>query len=78
MAAPDTERPAQRTAEDYSYLEGTPALSSTGKDFKPSPLGRSVVTALEAQLEQVSSEPPLCPRYHLHGETPTITRPWPL
>ena len=54
--APDTDRPAQRAADDHGYFEGTPALSSTGKDFKPSPLGRSVVTALEAQLEKVIAE----------------------
>ena len=58
--APDTDRPAQRAADDHGYFEGTPALSSTGKDFKPSPLGRSVVTALEAQLEKVIAELLLC------------------
>ena len=52
-AAPDTDKPLQRAADDHGYNDITPALSSLGKDFRPSPLGRSVVTALEAQLEKV-------------------------
>ena len=55
MAAPDTDRPKHRPAEDPFHIDSTPSLSSAGRDFKPSPLGRSVVTALEAQLEKVSN-----------------------
>lgn len=54
MAAPDSDRPMHRPAEDPFHIDSTPSLSSAGRDFKPSPLGRSVVTALEAQLEKVS------------------------
>ena len=52
-AAPDAERAPHRAAEDQLYSDGGPALLPPGKDFRPSPLGRSVVTALEAQLEKV-------------------------
>ncbi len=52
-AAPDADRAPHRAAEDHLHSEGSPALLPPGKDFRPSPLGRSVITALEAQLDKV-------------------------
>ena len=52
-AAPDADRAPHRAAEDQLHSDSGTALFPPGKDFRPSPLGRSVVTALEAQLEKV-------------------------
>ena len=63
-AAPDTDRAQHRAAEDH-LSEGGPTVFPPGKDFRPSPLGRSVVTALEAQLEKVRKGP-ATPALHEH------------
>jgi hypothetical protein len=44
------QRPSVDTAQALDSLN---AFAAAGRDFKRSPLGRSVITALELQLDQV-------------------------
>ena len=45
----------QRPSVDTQALDSLNAFAAAGRDFKRSPLGRSVITALELQLDHVRS-----------------------
>ena len=46
----------QRPTVDTQALDSANAFAAVGRDFKRSPLGRSVITALEVQLDHVCAE----------------------